>query len=108
MTQSQQRDIGLEAATWHARLASDDASTEDFLGFEAWVADPACRAAFDEIQSAMFDIEDHSDALRDALSGPGGVRVGTAWPRPGGAVPLRHTDRVPGSSTERAFAPDCC
>jgi len=85
MTQSHQRDIRLEAATWHARLASDDASTEDFLGFEAWVADPACRAAFDEIQSAMFDIEDHSDALRDALSGPGGVRVGTAWPRPGGS-----------------------
>lgn len=67
MTHPIRKDINSEAADWHARLAADDLSEQHFIGFEQWVADPECRAAFDRIQSALFDIEDNKDEIRKAL-----------------------------------------
>jgi transmembrane sensor len=75
-------DIKLKAAAWHARLASDDVSEQDYLLFEQWIADPECRAAFDALQSALFDIEDNADALRKALAKQASTPETGAWPRP--------------------------
>ena len=82
MTQPLDRDIREEAATWHARLASGEASVQDYLQFEQWIADPACRAAYDNIQSVIFELEDNADALSKALSAPGSITKGSAWSRP--------------------------
>jgi len=81
MTQSDKMDIELKAAAWHARLASDDVSEQDFLRFEQWISDPACRAAFDALQLAIFDVEDNADALRNALAQSNGTSANSAWPR---------------------------
>jgi transmembrane sensor len=81
MTQSDKMDIELKAAAWHARLASDDVSEQDFLQFEQWISDSACRAAFDALQFAVFDFEDNADALRDALAQSNSASANSAWPR---------------------------
>lgn len=82
MKQSDRMDIELKAAAWHARLASDDASEKDYLEFEQWISDPKCRAAFDALQLAVFDVEDNADALREAFKKNDGAQENGALPRP--------------------------
>lgn len=72
-----------DAAAWHARLASDDATEQDFLEFEQWLADPLNRATFDRIEAALLDLEADPQAARRALSGP------DAAPAAGNVTPLR-------------------
>ncbi len=43
-------DCGYDAAEWFVRLQAPDLSTEDLEEWERWMARPANRAAFDEIQ----------------------------------------------------------
>lgn len=82
MTQPTRRDLKSEAAAWHARLAADDVSEPDFLQFEQWIDDPECRATFDDIQAALFEVEDHSEEIRRALVDQGASAAGSAWARP--------------------------
>jgi transmembrane sensor len=82
MTQPKNRDLKSEAAAWHARLAADDVSEQDFLQFEQWISDPDCRAAYDDIQTALFDVEDHSNEIRKSLAEHNIPSAGPAWSRP--------------------------
>ncbi len=43
-------DCGYEAAEWFVRLQTADLSNEDLQEWERWIASPANRAAFDDIQ----------------------------------------------------------
>lgn len=43
-------DCGYEAAEWFVRLQTLDLSNEDLQEWERWIANPANRAAFDDIQ----------------------------------------------------------
>ena len=89
MTQSPRKNLMIEAAAWHARLASDDVSERDFLEFEKWVADPECRSAFDDIQFAILDVEDHADEIRNELSRHSVIPADSASPRPASGRPWK-------------------
>lgn len=57
-----------QAARWAARLASEDASEVDWLGFEAWLAHPQNREAYARLEMQMEMVEDHAAELRLALT----------------------------------------
>lgn len=61
-----------EAAAWHVRLYAEDASEADFLAFEAWIADPTHRAAFDAIELLNEVVRDRASDLVEALDAPAG------------------------------------
>lgn len=57
-----------EAAIWKARVESDAASESDFLEFEAWLALPGARGAFDRIDALSADIADHREIIGRAMA----------------------------------------
>jgi transmembrane sensor len=48
-----------EAVVWHVRLQSEDASEQDWLQFEAWMANPLNKAAFEALEAAINTVETH-------------------------------------------------
>ena len=57
-----------QAAQWAARLASEDASEADWLGFEAWLAHPQNREAYARLEMHVEMVADHAADLRLALT----------------------------------------
>ena len=57
-----------EAAAWHVRLSSDQATEADYLAFESWVSDPANRAAYDGQDRLGRDIADNAGAFRQVFA----------------------------------------
>lgn len=70
-----------EAVRWRVRLASDAVGQSDFLEFEAWVAIPKNREAFDRLDRLEAEIDDHADAVRRALTDAPRANGRAAWPR---------------------------
>ena len=62
-----------EAAAWAARFASDMVSEADWRGFEAWLATPGNREAYDRVEAAMASVDDHAAELRISLEPTGRV-----------------------------------
>ena len=60
-----------EAAAWAARLASGADSEADWLAFEAWLATPGNREAYDRVEAAMASVDDHAAELRTTLEQTG-------------------------------------
>jgi len=56
-----------EAVTWHVRLQSDQAGEVDWLAFEAWLGEPGAREAYDAIDAVWAELDQHRDALAEAL-----------------------------------------
>lgn len=57
-----------EAAAWQIRLTADDATESDFLlAFEAWIADPQARAAYDAVEMVNADVTEFRDTIATAL-----------------------------------------
>lgn len=54
-----------EAANWFVRLESEQASEGDWLAFEAWLASPRNKAAYEALEATMGAV----DAQRGALEG---------------------------------------
>jgi len=74
-----------EAAAWRVRLAEDDLETSE--AFEAWMADPANEAAWDQVQAPWREVGEKATspqlmALRAGALGRArrqGSRVATPW-----------------------------
>lgn len=52
-----------EAVRWMARRLSGDMTAEETAGFEAWLADPENRAAFDACAAAAGSLDAHAASL---------------------------------------------
>ncbi|SNT73296.1 FecR family protein [Amphiplicatus metriothermophilus] len=61
MRENQNRDE--EAARWTARRLSGEMSPEETAGFEAWLADPENRAAFEACAAAAASLDAHAASL---------------------------------------------
>lgn len=77
------------AAAWHVRLQAGNTTEADWLDFEAWLADPANRAAMDALEAGLQDVEENAAEIMAALSGSDTAsycRRGSGsrlWPAPG-------------------------
>jgi transmembrane sensor len=60
-------DARREAAAWHVRLASGRARERDWLAFENWLISTENRAAYDQIEAALLEIEANRDAIASRL-----------------------------------------
>lgn len=61
-----------QAAGWFARLQGGEATGDDWLAFERWLAAaPGNAAAYDRLERLWVELDDHADALRSrARTGP--------------------------------------
>lgn len=55
------------AATWLVQLQADAASEADWLGFEAWLADPKNRSALAAVESVVAELDAHADQISASL-----------------------------------------
>jgi transmembrane sensor len=91
------------AVTWHVRLQSDAAVEADWLGFEAWLAEPGARQAYDAIDQLWADLDLDRDALASALQQP--TAPARPYMRSGrGSHPGRPGRTAPTSKTWAAMA----
>jgi len=59
-----------EAAAWHVRLQAEGATEADFVAFEAWVSNPANRAAYDAVDAVDIALEAEAASILKALDAP--------------------------------------
>lgn len=57
-----------EAAAWHARLAGDSATEQDWLGFEQWLQDEHNKAAYDALDQVLLDVDANRDTITASAS----------------------------------------
>lgn len=64
-------DVAEAAAGWLVRLQGPDATADDWLAFEAWLAaDPTHAEAYGRLEAFDADISDNAAALAEALDAP--------------------------------------
>lgn len=87
-TGDQERDdtVAEVAAVWFARLQDDAASAEDWLAFEAWLAEtPAHAAAYETLERIWVDLDIDAEAINAALKRIEPVSLAkhraSRWPR---------------------------
>jgi len=58
------------AAAWFARLQGEDATGDDWLAFEGWLAKPAHAVAYERLEALWVDLDADAPAIRAALDAP--------------------------------------
>jgi transmembrane sensor len=64
----EQEGLPSEAAAWQVRLESPDAAESDFTAFEAWLARPGAREAFERIEALTGYITAHREYIGRAMT----------------------------------------
>ena len=86
-----------QAAAWFARLQGEDASGDDWLAFESWLAVPAHAAAYEAVEALWLALDDDAPAIQAALDAQ---PTSTPMAAPRRALPRRAAE---GRPTRRAW-----